>query len=112
MQNDKIIEQVSTPTNWVSNLVIVKKENKLRICLDPKDLNRAIIRPIYPAKTIDEITPKLSKAKIFSVLDANKGFWQIELDDESSYLTTFNTPFGRYRWLRMPFGISSANEEF
>jgi hypothetical protein len=40
------------------------------------------------------------------------GFWHVELDDESSYLTTFNTPFGRYRWLWMPFGISSAPEEY
>jgi hypothetical protein len=53
-----------------------------------------------------------SKAKIFSVVDAKNGFWHVELDDESSYLTTFNTPFGRYRWLRMPFGISSAPEEY
>ena len=54
----------------------------------------------------------LSDAKYFSVLDATSGYWQIKLDEESSLLTTFNTPFGRYRFTRMPFGIHSAQEVF
>ena len=49
---------------------------------------------------------------MFTVVDAKNGFWQVQLDDESSYLTTFGTPWGRFRWLRMPFGISPAPEEF
>ena len=53
----------------------------------------------------------LSDAKYFSVLDATSGYWQIKLDEESSLLTTFNTPFGRYRFTRMPFGIHSAQED-
>jgi len=61
---------------------------------------------------LDEILPTLSNARIFSVLDAKDGFHQVKLDEESSYLTAFWTPFGRYRYLRMPFGISSAPEEF
>ena len=56
--------------------------------------------------------PKLCKAKIFSTLDAKDGFYQISLDQASSKLTTFWTPFGRYRYLRMPFGVSLAPEEF
>ena len=60
--------------------------------------------------TIEEIATRLNSAKLFSVFDASDGFWQVELDDESSSLTTFNTPFGRYRWKRMPFGINSASE--
>ena len=60
--------------------------------------------------TIDEVVTRLTKAKKFTVMDAKDGFWQKRLDTESSYKTTFNTPFGRYRWNRMPFGISSAPE--
>jgi len=61
---------------------------------------------------LEELTLMLSDAKYFSVLDATSGYWQIKLDEESSFLTTFNTPFGRYRFTRMPFGIHSAQEVF
>lgn len=93
-------------------MVIVAKPNKLRICIDPKDLNKAIKRPHYPMPTIESEITDISKAKLFSVMDAKDGYWQVKLSEESSYLTTFNTPFGRYRWLRMPFGLSCASEEF
>ena len=63
-------------------------------------------------KTIDDITHKLAGATVFSTLDANCGFWQIPLDEESSKLLTFNTIYGRYRFLRLPFGINSASELF
>ena len=88
------------------------KPGKLRICIDPKHLNQNIKRRHYTLPTIEDLLHDLSKAKIFSVVDAKNGFWHVELDDESSYLTTFNTPFGCYRWLRMFFGISSAPEEY
>lgn len=61
---------------------------------------------------MNEILPDLGRAKIFSVIDAKNGSWQVEPYEESSHLTTFNTPFGRYRRLRMPFGISTAPEEY
>ena len=93
-------------------MVGVAKSGKIRICLDPKDLNKAIKRPKYQMPTLDETLPKLGKAKVFSSLYAKEGFYQIKLDDDSSKLTTFWTPFGRYRYLRMPFGICSAREEF
>lgn len=110
MVNQKIIIKEERHTDWVSNILLVKRNNKLRICLDPIALNKALKRPHYQVPTIDEILPELSKARVFSTLDAEKGFWQLELDQESSELTTFWTPFGRYRWLRMPFGISPASE--
>ena len=62
--------------------------------------------------TIEDVLPKLTRAKIFSVLDAKKNFCKIELNDTLSFLTTFWIPFGCYRWLRIPFGISSAPGEF
>lgn len=108
----KVIVKVTTPSEWISSMVAVQKPGKLRICIDPKDLNTALQRSHYPMPTIDEILPKLAKAKVFSTLDAKDGFWQVKLDEKSSFLTTFWTPFGRYRWLRMPFGISSAPEEY
>ena len=61
---------------------------------------------------VTPLLPDLSKAKVFSVCDVKNGFWHVELDEDSSYLTTFGTPFGRYRWLKMPFGISPAPEYF
>ena len=106
----KVIVPVTEPTEWVSSMLVVVKPNKIRICLDPRDLNQAIKREHYQMPTIEEVATRLSKAKKFTVLDAKDGFWQKKLDRESSYKTTFNTPFGRYRWLRMPFGISSAPE--
>ena len=108
-----ILAPVTEPTSWVNSMVVVpKKDGKLRICLDPKDLNLAIQREHYPLPTIEEIATRLHGAKLFTVLDVRHGFWHVPLDEASSFLTTFNTPFGRYRWKRMPFGISSAPEVF
>lgn len=93
-------------------MVIVRKPGKLCICIDPKDLNRAIKREHYHLETIDEIIERVPQAKILSRFDATHGFWQTELDSDSSKLLTFNTPIGRYRYSRLPFGISSAPEVF
>ena len=113
MVKAEIIRPVSTPTSWISSLVIVAKANgKLRLCIDPKDLNTAIRREIYHLPTIEEIATRLKGAKYFTVLDVRSGFWHVKLSESSSQLTTFNTPKGRYQWLRMPFGISSAPEVF
>ena len=93
--------------------MIVKKPNgKLRVCIDPKPFNKALKHSHYPLPVFDDLLPDLSKAKVFSVCDVKNGFWHVELDEESSYLTTFGTPFGRYHWLKMPFGISPAPEYF
>ena len=107
-----IITKVQEPTAWISNIVTIMKPGKLQLCIDPRDLNKAIKRPKYQMPTLDEILPTLARAKVFTVLDAKDGFHQVKLDEASSYLTTFWTPFGRYRYLRIPFGISSAPEEF
>lgn len=108
-----IVEKVDYPTDWVNSLVIVEKPNgKLRLCLDPKELNQAIRREHYHIPVIEELVSKLDKAQYFSILDANNGFWQVPLDKQSSDLCTFNTPFGRYKFMRLPFGIHSASEVF
>ena len=108
-----VIRKADEPTEWVSSLVVVQKPNgKVRVCLDPRDLNKAIQREHYPMKTVEEVAAELSDAKVFSVLDPTSGFWHIKLDEASTQLLTFNTPFGRYQYLRMPFGINSAPEVF
>jgi len=105
LEKKGIIQKVTDPTDWISSMVIVSKLGKLRICLDPCDLNEAIQRPKYQMPTLEEILPKLSKAKVFTTLDAKDGFYQIGLDEESNKKTAIWTPFGRNRYLRMPFGI-------
>ena len=110
MVQRNIITPVTKPTAWVSSMLVVVKPDKLRICIDPRSLNRAIRREHYQIPTIGEIATRLTNAKKFTVFDAKEGFWQKRLDEESNYKTTFNTPFGRFRWTRMPFGISSAPE--
>ena len=113
IEEDKVITKVNTPTPWESSLVTQKKPNgKLRVCLDPQKLNTALKREHYYMPVLDDILPKLQNAKIFSVLDLKVGYWHVKLDEESSYLTAFNTPFGRYRWLWIPFGINPAAEIF
>ncbi|GFU17372.1 retrovirus-related Pol polyprotein from transposon opus [Nephila pilipes] len=107
-----IISKVEEPTEWVSNMVVIDSPKKLRICLDPRPLNEAIQRPHYPIPTADALVTKLQGGKVFTIIDAKNGFWQLPLDEESSYLITFCTPWGRYRFLVLPFRLNSAPEEF
>ena len=110
-----IIEKVpvNEPADWVSSLVCVDKpDGSVRVCLDPQDLNKAIKREHYPLPTVEEIAAKCTGARFFTTLDASKAFFQVQLDSESSKLLTFNTPFGRHRYLRMPMGILSAPEVY
>ena len=113
MEKLGVISRVDRPTPWVSAIVIVKKKSgKLRVCIDPRPLNKAIRRQHFQMPTREEMIAQLAGAKYFSKLDAAQGFWQLELDEPSSYLCTFITPFGRYRYRRLPFGISSAPEVY
>ena len=112
LERKGIVEKVAIPTDWISSMVVVTTPNKIRICLDPKDLKTAVIRPKYQLPTLDELLPKLSRAKVFSTFDAKDGFYQFGLDENSSLKTTFWTPFGHYKYRRLPFGINLAPEEF
>lgn len=111
MVKTEIICPVEEPTDWVNSLVIAQKgDGSLRLCLDPKDLNEYIQREQFVIPTFEQISASLGGKKFFTILDQKDSYWQIKLDKKSSYLTTFNTPFGRFRFLRMPFGINSASE--
>ena len=113
LTDQNVITPIQDPTDWVSNLVVTMKKNgDLRVCLDPQCLNKALKREHFRLPVLDDILPELSNAKLFSTLDVKNAYWHVVLDDESSKLTTFSTPFGRYRWLRMPFGCNVSSEIF
>ena len=108
-----VVTKVDEPTEWVSQVVVTtKKSGELRVCIDPKFLNEALKREHYRLPLLEDILPALSKAKYFTKVDLSSAFWHCKLDKPSSYLTTFSTPFGRYRWLRLPFGLKVSSEIF
>ena len=86
-----VLAEVEEPTDWISNMTAVWKADKkqVRVCLDPRDLNRAVKRNHFNMPTVDDILPCLTKAKVFSLLDAKDGFLHVKLTQRSSYLTTF-----------------------
>ena len=115
MEHEGVIEKVQEgqPTDWVNSIVYQRKSNgKLQICLDPRDLNTAIKREHHVTPTLEDIIPKMSGAKFFSTVDAKCGYWNVRLDEQSSFLTTFNSPYGRYRFKRMPFGLKMSQDIF
>ena len=108
-----VLTPVDEPTDWVNQMAIATKKNgALRICIDPRSLNLALKREHYQLPVLDDILPDLAKAKIFSKVDHSRGYWHCSLEEDSSMLTTFSTPFGRYRWTRLPFGLSVSSEIF
>ena len=108
-----ILVPVEEPTPWVSQMAVVRKANgKLRLCIDPQALNVALQREHYKLPTFDDVVPKLLNAKVFSKVDVKEAFWHLRLEEESSKLTTMITPFGRFRWARLPFGLKVSSELF
>jgi len=103
--------KVERPTEWVNSVVIAGKANgNVRLCRVSKPLTKALMRCHIPIPVIEDILPEVGKAKIFTEVDCKNGYWQIELTEESSLLTTFATFFVRCKWNGMPFGISPAGE--
>ena len=108
-----VIQPVTEPTDWVSSVAYSQKSNgRWRICLDPKDLNRAVKRSHHHTPTLQEITHKFKGSRVFSKLDVRHGYWSVVLDEESSYLTNLNSPFGRFRFTRLPFGLCVSQDVF
>lgn len=112
LETKRIIKKENDLTDRISSMVLIKHNEKMCICLDPEDLNAVLKRSHYQIPTIDEILRNLAKANIFSSLGPKDGYWQILLYEEFSELTSFCSPDGRYRWLRLPFGLAPAAEEF
>ena len=108
-----VICKLDTATDCVNSMVVAKKRNgDIRLCMDPRDLNRAIKRKHFQMPTREEIMSRFANATVFGKLDVAQGFWQLQLDEQSSYLCTFNSPIGRYMYLRLPYGIASAPEVY
>ena len=113
---DETVKQIITvpvdePTDWVNSLVVREKPNgSLRICLDPKDLNKAIKMEHYLSQLLIWSLRGCSVQHFFSHLDGKSAYWNVELYEESSKLTTFNTHKGRFRYKKMPYEMSSSQD--
>ena len=108
-----IVTEVKEHTEWINLIAPVMKSNgSLRLCLNPKDLNKAIERNRWYSRMIDDILPELVKSKYKTLKDPTSGYCHIVLDLASSLLTMFNTPWGKFRWLRLPFRIKIASDVF
>ena len=119
-----ILEEVNEHTDWVNSCVIVEKDigsnhspnhtirKKLRICLDPRDLNEVLEREPYHTCSVDEITAKLQGMTVFTIVDFKKGYWIVVLHPESRKLTCMVLPFGRLQWTRLPMGTVVAQDIF
>lgn len=108
-----IIEEVHGSSRWVSPIVPVLKDNgEVRICVDMRRANKAILRENHPLPTMDKLLPKMKSAKFFTKLDIKDAFHQLELHPDSRFITTFITNKGLYRYKRLMFGITCAPEIF
>ena len=119
-----ILEEVKEHTDWVNSYVIVEKDTgnkhvpnhtvkkKLRICLDPRDLNEALEREPYHTRSVDEITAKLQGMTVFTIVDYKKGYWMVVLHPDSRRLTCMALPFGRFQWTHVPMGTVVAQDIF
>ena len=109
-----VIERATGPTPWISPIVVVPKKDpgKIRVCVDMRAANTAIKRERHATPTLDELKTMLTGATVFSKLDLNQGYNQLELEESSRYITTFSTHLGLFRYKRLFFGVNSASEIF
>ena len=107
-----IIERAEGPTPWVSPIVVAPKKTGIRICVDMRAANQAIERERHPVPTVEDLIVDLNGATVFSKIDLNQGYHQLELDEDSRSITTFATHIGLFRYKRLSFGINSAAEIF
>ena len=99
--NSYVIVEKDTGNHHSPNHTVKKK---LRICLDPRDLNEALEREPYHTRSVDEITAKLQGMTVFTIVDFKKGYWMVVFHPDSRKLTCMALPFGRFQWTRLPMG--------
>ena len=112
-----IIKPVQETAPWINSFMLVEGKDrlghlKLCICLDPTNLNKAAVREPYHFKTPEDIAHLIANCCIMMVCNCKKGYWHQELDEASSFLTTFNTELGRFWYTVKPFGITVAEDVF
>ncbi len=109
-----VLKEVTEPTDWVHPMTIVTKaDGSLRLCVDLRNLNKFVKRPHHPVRSPkDAVSAIPPNSRYFTTCDAKSGYFQCELDEESQLLTTFITPWGRFKHLRATMGLSCAGDEF
>ena len=114
LEEQGIIAKQTKPTPWCAPIVVAPKKNseKIRLCIDFTKLNKFVERERYMSNTPAEAVLEIKNSNFFSVFDAVKGYHQCELDEESQDITTFITPFGRYKYKRAPYGVKSISEHY
>ena len=116
LQEQGINTPVVEATEWCAPIVVIPKKgtDHIRMCVDLSRLNHHVRRERYQSQTPAEAVADIAveEAKYFTVLDAMKGYHQCPLDKESQVLTTFITPFGCFKYLRAPYGLSSITEHY
>lgn len=112
--NNDVIEKVEEPTSWVSPVVITPKRtaNEIRLNVDMREANKAIPRTHTIMPTLEDITHERNGATVFSHLDMNHGYHQLELQENGRDITTFSTHIGLYRYKGLNFGTRSTGEIF
>ena len=104
---------INEASDWVHALVIMIKPNgKLCVCLDPRTLNSVLRHNVHNAKRFVDIITKIKGFKYVTKIDADSGFWTLPLDPSSQLLTTFDTPWGRFCFLKLPFGLCESQYFF
>ena len=112
-RQEQVIRSVTELADCCTAMVpVIKKTGAVRVRVDLKQLNAAVRREHHMLPSLSDIAPKHAESKVFSTLDAARGSWQIQIDEDSQLLTTVIRPFGRYAFCRLPFGISSVPEIF
>ena len=100
------------PHNGSITLFDMQFKPQLCICLDPSNLNQTLARKPFYYGTPDDIFLKLAQTTRFTNVYLSKDYYHIELDEDISFLTAFNTPFSRVRFMRMQFGVTAAGDVF
>ena len=121
-----VLEPVTEATEWVNSFVIVEKvidssnahspnhfiKKSIRLCIDPKDLNDALERDPYYSRTIDELISMFAEAEVFTIVDMDKGYWQVVLHPDSRKYTCMARDIGRYQFKRLPMCSKIASDIF